>query len=316
MTINEYIAGALAGICGVMIGHPFDTAKLQMQIRTTGDHKLTRAVDAFASVAAQGLKNGLFRGMLFPVVSYAAINSTFFGVYGNTLRLLEPDYTVRPTNSQVYLAGCVAGISQLLIACPVEVIKCTLQAQIPLTMPKSKGDNPLYTKPVMPRTYYKGPIEASIHIFTNEGGMGFYKGMFAMFIRDVPSVGLYVMCYEVLHKFIFQHDLTDNKGVIAAIVAGGCAGCASWLSIMPFDVIKTRLQVDHGGRYKGFWNCAYLSVKRGGLAVLFAGTSITMLRAFPVNAVTFLVYSQVIRELDLIIPQPALETEAGSASDL
>ncbi|CAG5133521.1 unnamed protein product [Candidula unifasciata] len=314
MTINEYIAGAVAGMSGVVIGHPFDTTKLQMQIRTTGDHKLTRVRDAFASVAAQGLKNGLFRGMMFPVVSYGLVNSMFFGVYGNTIRLLEPDHTVRPTNSQVYLAGCVAGTSQLLVACPVEVIKCTLQAQIPLTMPKSRIDSPLYSKIVKPRTYYKGPIEASRRIFGNEGVLGFYKGMFVMFMRDVPSYGLYLLSYETLHKYLFHHGLTDKKGVIAAIIAGGLAGCASWLGIMPFDVIKSRLQVDHGGRYKGFWDCAYLSVKRGGFAVLFTGTSITILRAFPVNAVTFLVYSQMIRELNLINPHPSVEKAAQTAS--
>uniref|UniRef100_A0A0B6ZH58 Solute carrier family 25 member 45 n=1 Tax=Arion vulgaris TaxID=1028688 RepID=A0A0B6ZH58_9EUPU len=310
MNVNEYVAGAAGGASGVMIGHPFDTIKLQMQIRTTLNHKFERTMDAFTSVASQGFKNGLFRGMLFPVASYGLVNSIFFGVYGNTLRMFEPDTKIQPTNSQVYMAGCVAGTFQLIVACPVEVIKCTLQAQIPCAMQTSHV-NPIWRAwPVTSKQFYKGPVECTIQIFKYEGFKGFYKGLFAMFVRDFPSYGLYLMCYEILHRYLINHEYSDKKGVIAALVAGGLAGAASWLSIMPLDAIKSRLQastanisqVDHEFRYKGFWDCATRTVKRGGFRVLYRGTFITILRALPVNGVTFLVYSQLLKELNIFNP--------------
>ena len=57
------------------------------------------------------------------------MNAVIFGVYGSSLRLLARD---RPPGLwDVFLAGCAGGAAQLFIACPVDVIKCTLQAQIP-----------------------------------------------------------------------------------------------------------------------------------------------------------------------------------------
>ncbi|CAL1548625.1 unnamed protein product, partial [Lymnaea stagnalis] len=46
--------------------------------------------------------------MMFPVCSYGLVNALFFGAYGNTIHLLEPDHTVRPTNLQVSRPRCAA----------------------------------------------------------------------------------------------------------------------------------------------------------------------------------------------------------------
>ena len=61
--------------------------------------------------------------------------------------------------------------------------------------------------------------------------------------REVPSFGLYILSYDRLYDFMVNNNLTDKNAIIASIVAGGTAGCLTWLSIMPFDVIKSRLQV-------------------------------------------------------------------------
>ncbi|XP_059177535.1 solute carrier family 25 member 45-like [Physella acuta] len=307
MAFNDFVAGALGGMAGVVLGHPFDTVKLQMQIRTSGDHNLHRLRDAWSSVAVQGLRRGLYRGMMFPLCSYGLVNSIFFGAYGNMLHILEPDNTVVPSNLQVYLAGCAAGAAQLVMACPVEVIKCTLQAQIPFTLPKS-GHSALHATPVMRKNYYEGPFECTKDICKREGFKGFYKGIYPMFIRDVPSFGLYLCIYESLYQTMTHNGFSDSKGVTPAIISGGVAGCVSWVSTMPFDVIKSRLQVDHGGRYDGLWDCVYKTVKNGGISVLFRGTVITVIRAFPVNAVTFLVYSQLLKELNAFNPPKRMRT--------
>ncbi|CAL1548984.1 unnamed protein product, partial [Lymnaea stagnalis] len=101
----------------------------------------------------------------------------------------------------------------------------------------------LHARPVPMRNYYSGPLACTVDIIKREGLRGLYKGLLTMFIRDVPSFGLYLLVYEGLHKYMAHHGLSDNKGVMAAIVSGGVAGCVSWASIMPFDVIKSRLQV-------------------------------------------------------------------------
>lgn len=77
---------------------------------------------------------GFFRGMSWPVLSYGAVNSVFFGVYGNSLSLIQ-HYSTRDSDKpcywQIYLAGCIGGTAQLVLACPVDLIKVVLQSQIP-----------------------------------------------------------------------------------------------------------------------------------------------------------------------------------------
>ena len=62
-------------------------------------------------------------------MSYAAINSIFFGVYGQTLRYLGAE-NGRASHRAVFLAGCAGGLVQLSVACPVDVVKVILQSQI------------------------------------------------------------------------------------------------------------------------------------------------------------------------------------------
>lgn len=48
------------------------------------------------------------------------------------------------------------------------------------------------------------------------------------------------------------------------LLAGGIAGAMGWLCSYPADVIKTRIQIDSGTKYKGFWDCAVKSYREGG----------------------------------------------------
>ncbi|KAI8788580.1 solute carrier family 25 member 45, partial [Biomphalaria glabrata] len=310
MAFNEYIAGAVGGMAGVLVGHPFDTMKLQMQIRTVGEHNVSKISEAWSCISSQGLKKGIFRGMMFPFCSYGVVNSLLFGVYGKALDYLEPDMTVKPSYFQVYTAGCMAGTAQLVLACPMEVVKCTLQAQIPVIKPSSV----LHGKPAEIKHYHSGPLECTKDILRREGIRGLYKGLMTMFFRDVPSFGLYLLVYEWLHQHMIRTEYSDGHGIIAAIFSGGTAGCVSWAAIMPFDVIKSRLQVDHSLRYKGFMDCLINTVKKSGISVLYRGTMVTMLRAFPVNAITFVVYSQVLRELNIIYSPRKKEKQEKNVS--
>ena len=76
------------------------------------------------------------------MLSAGALNSLFFGVYGVSLRFMtslrSPTTTsnqtisvtsVKPTNWEIFWAGCAGGAAQLVVACPVDVVKIKLQTQ-------------------------------------------------------------------------------------------------------------------------------------------------------------------------------------------
>lgn len=120
-----------------------------------------------------------------------------------------------------------------------------------------------------------------------------------MAYREVPSYGIYCLTYEFLSAKMHHHEFTDSHGIVADLVSGGVAGSLTWFSIIPFDVIKSRFQADFTGEYEGFLHCAKELYREGGVRIFYTGCLVTCLRAFPVNAVTFLVYSQTLKYLEM-----------------
>jgi solute carrier family 25 (mitochondrial carnitine/acylcarnitine transporter), member 20/29 len=75
----------------------------------------------------------------------------------------------------------------------------------------------------------------------------------------------------------------------ATLLAGGLAGVASWLSTFPLDVMKTRMQSTsrRDTAYRSTLSTLAHCYREGGPRVLFAGLTPTLVRAVPVNMVTF-----------------------------
>ncbi|XP_056022501.1 solute carrier family 25 member 45-like isoform X2 [Ostrea edulis] len=260
--LHDYIAGAVGGMAGIIVGHPFDTTKV----------------------------HGFYRGLSTPLLFYGVVNSVFFGVYGNTLKFLEGDRDKRRSSYlNIYLAGCAGGATQLIPGIPTDYVKVVLQSQIP----RHSADS---GKKI--HVAFKGPIECARHIVREHGVRGLYKGGVAMAWREVPSYGLYGLTYEVLSHWLKTSGWSDSQGVIADLLAGGCAGTLTWASIIPFDVVKSRFQADFAGEYAGLIDCAVKSYREEGFGVFYRGCFVTCLRAFPVNAVTFLVYSQSMKYME------------------
>lgn len=133
LKITSSSSGFYVGCAGLLVGHPFDTLKVRQQSFQNA---------TLSQVTKQCLKNeglrGLFKGMYYPMLSAGALNSLFFGVYGVSLKFLtsfregsSPTSThhIKPTNWEIFWAGCAGGAAQLIVACPVDVAKIKLQTQ-------------------------------------------------------------------------------------------------------------------------------------------------------------------------------------------
>ncbi|KAI8330057.1 mitochondrial carrier domain-containing protein [Chlamydoabsidia padenii] len=234
----------------------------------------------------------LFKGVLAPVMGLAGLNAILFVSYGGILRYLNRDNLTHPASlSQVYLAGCGAGMACYLFSTPTDLIK--IQAQ-------------------MSRTN-KTTYQVAKDIFRRNGLRGFYQGGWITLIRDAPSYGIYFWVYEGMKRYLTeQHN--DNVGMAAweLLLAGGMAGTISWASIYPIDVIKSRLQMQQVSPlgttttplivldqpYISIKDCVVRSYRSEGVGVFFRGLGPTVLRGFPVNAVTFLMYEWVMAWLD------------------
>ena len=147
-------------------------------------------------------------------------------------------------------------------------------------------------------TSFRGPLDCLRAVYRRGGLRACYKGFGVNALRDVNAASIYFLVYEWLYSQMMLRQLTDSHGVIASFTAGGAAGVLSWFPIMPLDVVKSKMQADYSRlKYSSVWHCVRQTYAVGGPSSFFAGVGATMIRAFLVNSVTFLVYS---RTLDLL----------------
>lgn len=187
------------------------------------------------------------------------------------------------------------------------------------------------------RVVFTGPWDCLRQTIRHEGIAGLYRGGLIMLIRDVVGFCFYLPVYENVKSYLTPPPRSKKADVIspwlsrsvdidkiveifdpddgtigrrsfaahrhrlaASLIAGAIAGVASWFSILPFDLVKSRLQADDIVRpkYKGIWHCALESFRNEGMGVFFRGWQVVLIRAVPVNALLLLCYDETLRFLN------------------
>ncbi|XP_014247598.1 solute carrier family 25 member 45-like [Cimex lectularius] len=278
MLINvcDFISGCVSGASGILIGHPADTIKVRQQ--TDRNSVVTIILNIWKH---EGLR-GYYKGCFFPVMSNGVTNALYFGFYANSLRLITANdkkrlccdsESVDQWHLKMILAGGIGGMASLLTSCPVELVKIRLQVD--------KHKDSIGSKRMVKYLYEKQGIRV------------FYKGWVIMAMRDIPSFAAYAAVYEHSVCVLESHKVTGHPKLRNEMIAGGIAGLVSWIPIMPVDVVKSRIQSDNldHPKYKNIRDCFVKTYQKEGLLFFYKGSIITALRAFPVNAITFSVYS-------------------------
>lgn len=228
------------------------------------------------TIIAKDSVRGLYRGLSSPLAGVSFVNAIVFGIYGNVQRLSGNSNSYKTH----FLAGASAGLVQSLISSPMELAKTRLQLQ---------NDKIGCTK-------FRGPVQCLSYIYRCDGLRGVFRGLGITAFRDVPGFATYFVAYEFLIR------AKNDPGILYTLLAGGMAGVASWMLTIPIDVIKSRIQADGmtGNRpvYTGIVDCFKKSYALEGASFFTRGLSSTLLRAFPMNAVCFLVVSSTLKFCD------------------
>lgn len=152
------------------------------------------------------------------------------------------------------------------------------------------------------------PRRSALWIVRNLGLMGLYKGASACLARDVPFSAIYFPTYNHLKRDLFGESPTKKLGVVHLLTAGAIAGMPAAYLTTPFDVIKTRLQVEARKgetKYTSLRHCARTIWQEEGLRAFFKGGPARILRSSPQFGFTLAAYEV----LQKWLPMP------GSASD-
>ena len=229
---------------------------------------------------------GLYKGVVAPFAGFTTINSIVFGIHGNMMQYLEPKKSMRfPTIWKSAVAGGIAGGVQCVICSPMELLRIRMQVEGIGEMTKAT----LY-QPSQSRVYHN-TLECLIKTYQEGGVRGVYKGMVPTLWREIPSFAAYFATWEYLCQAMSDNKdgLKHNMKMYKLLIAGGFSGISAWVVSYPFDVVKTRIQIDGVIRkeYDGMIDCFVKTYRNEGLRAFVKGLGPALVRAFPANAATF-----------------------------
>ena len=276
---HDGVAGTVGGVSGLSIWFPLDTVKCRMQTRPAEYNN--SSIKCFRQMIKIEGFFSLYRGLLSPALGFGAINSTVFGVnkFGtNFIKGKDKEYEL--TNVEKVGVGSFVGFCSSFVRTPIERVKTVMQIR---NQDKTKAP-------------YKNSLICAYRLFRTEGiHKGLYEGLDTTIYREVPQYMFYFIVYDSFRKI-----LTPYLGDLPAqAIAGGTADAFSWLPpIFCIDVLKTKMQSAPRGTYKNVIDCARKSYAQEGHRVFFRGTTIALLRAFPLHGTIFVVYEQVMGILE------------------
>ncbi|KAI8367535.1 mitochondrial carrier domain-containing protein [Radiomyces spectabilis] len=125
-------------------------------------------------------------------------------------------------------------------------------------------------------------------IVRKKGFFGLYHGFGLHF-----GTGVYFGGYETTKYLLTRQN--QAAGPLTQFVAGGVCGILCWLVVFPMDLVKSIIQketLSPHPSYKSVSDCVKDIYKFKGASGFYRGITVTLIRAFPIHSLNFLVYEQ------------------------
>ncbi|KAI8145511.1 mitochondrial carrier domain-containing protein [Fennellomyces sp. T-0311] len=300
-TNKTVIAASSAAVVGVIAGYPFDSVKTRMQ---------TEPYDSISACVRKTYREegvrGFFRGVLPPLVTVSIIKSISFSVYEETKRFcksrspyLSQDQKLGPVMAISTFGGACSGAFIATFSCPFELVKIHKQLEVLLLQASSISTGATVVRENKKRNGWKNDTRttSSWHsakeIIRLKGIRGLWSGFGLHFVRDTVGTGVYFGGYETT-KFLLSGP-ERTAGPMTQFLAGGVCGILCWLAVFPIDLVKSLMQKEilaPNPSYRNTMDCVRDIYGTRGLAGFYRGIAVTLIRAFPIHSLNFLVYEQ------------------------
>ncbi len=280
---NESIAGVVAGFTCKLTEHPFDTVKVQAQTLSFKEGRHISPLKMMRDTITKEGWRALYRGLPSPLISSMGENMILFGAYGFGVRMLHGDKDNVPLYKQFLSGGFSGGVVSFLMT-PTELIKCRMQ---------TTNENV---------RHYRNSWQCLVETVKTEGVKGLFRGQVSTMFREIPGNAAWFAGYE-LGIYLLTPTGKTKKHIhpVGLAAAGALGGMCYWFFPFPFDVVKSKIQTcTHGlpaGMPTSVGNVMRHVYRTEGVAGLYRGLGLTLLRAAPTNAVLFLSYELTFRLL-------------------
>ena len=288
--LKDAASGFVGGVGLTYVGMPFDTIKVRLQ--TTDASVFTSPLNAVTRTVREEGITALWRGSIPALTSALTENLVVFAANGiirravmtltNTRNKHKEDEELEEFNNskeeeqylglpkEMFIGGSSGFVSATAI-CPAEVLKCRLQANRSMT-----------NRPTL--------FSTSKTLYQQEGMKGFFRGLPALWMRDIPFYIVFFTSYTTyIDAAINYHNVNDKSELskFHFIFGGGIAGACGWACVFPFDVIKSRMQVGTISTSMSLLEAGTTLLKKEGMHKLMRGWGPCVLRGFPANGALF-----------------------------
>ncbi|RCI15792.1 hypothetical protein L249_3310 [Ophiocordyceps polyrhachis-furcata BCC 54312] len=190
-----------------------------------------------------------------------------------------------------FAAGAVAGVSEILVMYPLDVVKTRVQLQT------GKGSG---------AEAYNGMLDCFRKIIRQEGFSRLYRGISAPILMEAPKRATKFAANDEWGKAYRRMFGMQSMTQSLSVLTGASAGATESFVVVPFELVKIRLQDKaSAGRYNGMVDCVVKTVRNEGPLALYQGLESTMWRHVLWNAGYFGCIFQV-RQM-----MPTAETKQG-----
>jgi len=289
--LPKIINGGIAGIIGVSCVFPLDLVKTRLQnqkVGPNGEKMYSSMLDCFKKTYRAEGYFGMYRGsavnilLITPEKAIKLAANDYF-----RHKLTKPDGKL-PVTREMMAGGC-AGLCQIVITTPMELLKIQLQdaGRLAAQM-KAAGQS---TKD-LPKI---SALSVTKELLASKGILGLYKGTGATMMRDVSFSMVYFPLFANLNALGPRRSPDSTEAVFWwSFVAGMAAGSVSAAAVNPADVIKTRLQLLNKGAgdetYSGIVDAFRKILKNEGPTAFFKGALCRMIVIAPLFGIAQMVY--------------------------
>jgi len=164
----------------------------------------------------------------------------------------------------------VAGVSEILVMYPLDVVKTRVQIQTG----KGVGEDS-----------YNGMVDCFRKIVRNEGFSRLYRGITAPILMEAPKRATKFAANDEWGKFYRNLFGVKKMDQSLSILTGATAGATESFVVVPFELVKIRLQDKaQAHKYNGMIDCVQKIVRQEGILAMYQGLESTMWRHVLWNA--------------------------------
>ncbi|XP_048009084.1 probable mitochondrial glutathione transporter SLC25A40 [Megalobrama amblycephala] len=234
-------------------------------------------LDAFIKIIRMEGIRSLWSGLPPTLMMAVPATMIYFTCYDQLCAVLKVKMGDRSDLAPL-LSGAIARVGSATVISPLELIRTKMQAE--------------------KQSYRElsAVIRSSLH---SEGWRSLWRGWGPTLLRDVPFSAMYWFNYEKGKAWLCEYNSCTDPTFAITFTAGALSGSFASIITLPFDVVKTKRQVELGELQtmnlssqvsSSTYNVMKRIVAENGVSGLFAGFMPRLIKVAPACAIMISTY--------------------------